>query len=324
VIGPVVAAALSGVLVAALCLAARLAVGAARSASVARRLPARQTAAAGRASRPGAGIPFGPGAGIPFGHGAGIPFGHGAGPRWLAPALVAADVDIAASNAWTLWCNGVPLLTAITLVLAGPTLAIGVAALGVVGPAVALRARRGRGDARVESDLPGALEAIARALRTGASLRQAIGEAAGRTPGALGQELQRVSTQAERGVPLVRALDDLAGRRPLPGLRLAVAALCLGAETGGAQARAVDGVAATLRDRLGVLGEVRALSSQARISALVMSVAPLGFGAFAASTDPRTAAFLFHTAAGLALLVAGAALDGLGWIWMNRLSRVNP
>lgn len=165
---------------------------------------------------------------------------------------------------------------------------------------------------------------MARALRTGASLRQAVAEAAHRTPGHLGHELQRVSTQAERGVPLVQALDELAARRPLPGVRLAVAALCLGAETGGAQAQAVDGVATTLRDRLAVLAEVRALSSQARISALVISLAPLGFGAFAATTDPRTATFLFHTGAGFALLVAGGVLDGVGWMWMNRLSRVNP
>jgi len=225
--------------------------------------------------------------------------------------------------AWTLWRVGVAVLSVSALVFAGPTLAAGAAALGIAGPAVFLRSRRGRGDARLEAALPGALEAVARALRTGASLRQAVAEAASRTRGPLGHELEKVSTRAERGVPLVSALDDLATRRPLSGVRLAIAALCLGVETGGAQARAVDGVATTLRDRLAVLAEVRALSSQARISALVISLAPLGFGAFAATTDPRTAEFLFHTGAGLALLAAGGVLDGLGWMWMNRLSRVN-
>ena len=105
-------------------------------------------------------------------------------------------------------------------------------------------------------------------------------------------------------------------------MRLGVAALCLGAETGGAQARAVDGVAATVRERLAVAAELRALSSQARISALVIGLAPIGFGAFAAATDPRTAQFMLHTPAGLALLVGGLILDALGWLWMQRLARV--
>ncbi len=308
----------SGALVAALCLAVRLALGAARRTTVVRRLPTHDSDHLhGAPSRTGR---------VSGRQDDQKPDQNrwGGGPRWLGPALVAADLDVDPAAAWTLWCAGVPVSSLVVLVAAGPTLALGSTALAIAGPIVVLRARRGRGDARVESALPGALEAVARAQRTGASLRQAVGEAAARTPGPLGQELERVSTQAERGVPLVQALDHLADRRPLPGVRLAVAALCLGAETGGAQAQAVDGVATTLRDRLAVLAEVRALSSQARISALVISLAPLGFGAFAATTDPRTAVFLFHTGAGFALLAAGGVLDGLGWMWMNRLSRVNP
>ncbi|MFN2607733.1 MAG: type II secretion system F family protein [Acidimicrobiales bacterium] len=243
-------------------------------------------------------------------------------PNRVAPALAAAGLDLAPDVAFTAWCAFVPVVAGVTALAAGPAVAAAGGGAAAVGPWLFVRSRRGRGDARVEAGLPAALEAVARALRSGASLRQAVEEAAERTPGPLGAELSRVATQARRGAPLVRALEGLADRRPLPGVRLAVAALCLGAETGGAQARAVDGVAATLRDRLGVLAEVRALSSQARISAVVISLAPLGFGAFAAATDPRTATFLFHTGGGFVLLTAGGALDGLGWVWMNRLSRV--
>lgn len=248
----------------------------------------------------------------------------GEGPGWLGSALASADVETDPSTVWALWCVGVPVLALLTLVLVGPVPAVTAGVVSALAPAVALRAFCGRADARVDAGLPSALEAVARGLRTGASLRQAVAEAAGRTPGALGHELQRVATQAQRGAPLVGALENMAQRRPLPGVRLAVAALCLGAETGGAQAQAVDGVATTLRDRLAVIAEVRALSSQARLSAVVISVAPLGFGAFAAATDPRTAEFLFHTLGGTVLLVAGGLLDGLGWIWMNRLARVTP
>jgi len=201
-------------------------------------------------------------------------------------------------------------------------LAVGCATLAAGSPLLVLRARRGAADAKAESALPGALEAVARGLRSGGSLRQAIAEAAATTPGALGSDLRLVAEAAERGTPLVDSLEAWAERCPQPGVCLAVAALCLGAETGGAQARAIDGVAATLRERLAVAGEVRALTSQTRASMLVIAAAPVLFCAFASSTDHRTSAFLFRSPVGLACLAAGVALDVVGAFWMRRLCRV--
>ena len=255
-----------------------------------------------------------------------------AGPRWprleapprVAAALADADLAAAPGPVWTAWVGALAVGPLVAALAGGAGLA-GVAALALAGgPLLVVRTRRGQADARVEEALPGALEAVARSLRSGASLRQAVAETGNGRGDAkvLGAELSRAAAEAAQGASLVSALEAVAARRPLPGVRLGVAALCLGAETGGAQARAVDGVAATVRERLAVTAELRALSSQARISALVIGVAPIGFGAFAAATDPRTAQFLLHTPAGLALLVAGLVLDGLGWLWMQRLAKV--
>ena len=245
-------------------------------------------------------------------------------PPRVAAGLADADLPVPADVAWTAWLGALVLGPLVAAAAGGLGLAAVVATGVVAGPALAVRARRGRAGARIEQALPGALEAVARSLRSGASLRQAVAEAGTDAGGstALGAALSRAADEAAQGASLVASLEAVAARRPLPGVRLGVAALCLGAETGGAQARAVDGVAATVRERLAVAAELRALSSQARISALVIGLAPVGFGAFAATTDPRTAEFMFHTPAGLALLVAGLVLDTLGWLWMQRLARV--
>ena len=102
---------------------------------------------------------------------------------------------------------------------------------------------------------------------------------------------------------------------------LAASALALAAEAGGTQARAVDGVAATLRERLAVDAEVRALSAQARLSAIVIAIAPLVFGALAVGTDGRTAAFLLGQPLGWLCLAGGLALDALAAWWMLRITR---
>jgi len=243
-------------------------------------------------------------------------------PGRLATALADADVQVDADTVWRAWLCALAAALVGGALVGGAGLAALAAAGATVGPLLALRARRGRGDAALESALPAALEAVARALRSGASLRQAVAEAAEVTPGPLGSELAAVAAEADHGVPLVQALEGLASRRPLAGVRLTTAALCLGAETGGAEARAVDGVAATLRERLALAAEVRALSAQTRASMLVIGLAPLGFCAFASATDERTSTFLFRTPLGLVLLAAGLVLDGAGALWMRRLCRV--
>ncbi|HEX4904426.1 MAG TPA: type II secretion system F family protein [Acidimicrobiales bacterium] len=179
---------------------------------------------------------------------------------------------------------------------------------------------RARADRAVERDLPEVLDAVARSLRSGSSLRRAVDEAAGSATGSLADDLARVRRALDAGDPLGDALDRWAISRPVAGVRLAVAALSLGAETGGASAQAVDGVAATLRTNLGIAAEVRALSSQARLSALVIVLAPVAFSVLAFTTDPTAASFLLRTPLGLGCLASGFALDAVGWLWMRRLT----
>ena len=245
-------------------------------------------------------------------------------PAWFVRALDDAALPIEPATAWTATATGVCLLAVLGAIVGGPALSLLAVAAGAGGAAVVLVSRRDRAASVLEQSLPGALEAVARSLRSGASLRAAVAEAAAATNGALGAEFARVDADARRGVPLVVALDGLAVRLPLPGVRLAVAALTLGVEAGGAQARAVDGVATTLRDRIAAAAEARALAAQTRASVWVIAISPAAFCAFAVITDPRTARFFFRSASGLTFLALGLVLDGAGALWMRRLSSVDP
>jgi tight adherence protein B len=189
-------------------------------------------------------------------------------------------------------------------------------------PAVVRGLTRRRRDGRADAALPDVLEAVARGLRSGASLLLALDEAVA-TAGPLAGDLHRITAEATHGSDLAAALERWSVARPLPGVQLAVSALCLGIEAGGAQARAVDGVAATLRQRHGVAAEARALGAQARMSALVIALAPVVFCALTSTTDARTAHFLLRTTTGQLLLVTGVALDVVGALWMNRLTEIH-
>lgn len=246
-----------------------------------------------------------------------------------APAAVHRWVDElclpwAAAAAWRGWLGAGAVMAVGGAWLGGPVLGLAGAVAAAAGPAAA---RRLAGDRRLRAldlAIPSALETVARSLRSGSSLLHAVDDAAGAAPGLLAADLGAVTTRVRLGATLPAALDAWAERRPRPGVRFAVAALALAAETGGASARSVDGVATTLRERHALDREVSALSAQARLSALVIGLAPLAFAAFAAATDPRTATFLFRAPAGLACLGAGLALDAAGAWWMHRLTREQP
>lgn len=210
------------------------------------------------------------------------------------------------------------------VVIAGPKVTLLLVAMAVVGWVALRRSAPRRQAAAVDRDLPLVLEAVARHLRTGASLAQAIAGSRPPREGALAVSWRRLASNVEvvGAIPALEVWVSDDRRAIRPSERLAAAALALAVDTGGSPARAVDGVAATLRSRLAVGDELRALSSQARLSAVVVAVAPLVFAAVAFA-DGRTAAF-FRTGAGAAVLVAGISLDVAGALWMHRLCRIEP
>ena len=169
--------------------------------------------------------------------------------------------------------------------------------------------------------MPGALDRLAASLRSGASLTQALREVGDALDPPLGPEVATLARAAERGRPLREALDEWSATHDDPGTRLAATALVLAAVVGSTPARAIDGVAATLRERLDLAAERRALAVQARTSALVLSVAPVGFAALLVVGDTAAAGFLLATPAGWACLALGLTLDAAGAWWMTRLSR---
>jgi Flp pilus assembly protein TadB len=179
--------------------------------------------------------------------------------------------------------------------------------------------RRGQ-DRRAGRQLVGALDALAASLRSGATPRTALAEAAASSPDPLGADLAAVAHALAHGQTLAEALGSWAGRRDLPGVRLVVAVLTVGSRTGGDLARAVEDVAATERHRQGTRDEVRSLSAQARLSAGVVAAAPVAFTAVAALADPGVAAFLLGTPQGWACVAGGVALDVAGVVWMRAIT----
>lgn len=239
----------------------------------------------------------------------------------LERALVRADVNWAVGAVASVWAGGIVAMATLSWAVGGPTLAALGAGFAAVLPGAILRACRDRADVRLEAALGPALEAVARSVRSGAGLAQAVEEAATAAPALLAGDLRLLTGSVRRGMGFVEALERWPISRPLPGVRLAAAAIALAAESGGPPGQPLDGVASSLQERAALRRETRALASQARLSAAVIVVAPLAFALLAAGIDSTTARFLLTTPAGQLCLAVGVALDAIGALWMHRITK---
>ncbi len=167
-------------------------------------------------------------------------------------------------------------------------------------------------------DLPDVIEVVARSLRSGHNLHGALSDAlqAG-TPA--GRSLAQALRRTEHGATLSEALRDWAVEIDHGDATLLCSVLEMGSLTGAALADTLDRTAATLRERSELEREIAALASQSRASALVLTLAPLGFLAALFVLDPSTTAVLVTTGPGVAFLVGGLVLDTVGFVWMQRL-----
>lgn len=219
---------------------------------------------------------------------------------------------------WVLWGSVGCWVVVLVFGIGGLVLCL----VGVVGCLLWWWRRHSRRLAALrQRQLPEALERIAGALRSGSSTPQAVSAAGELVDDPLGQELRVVAIAMRRGRSLADAVDEWAAGRRDDGTRLVATALVLASNLGAAPARAVDGVASTLRERLDLANERHALATQARVSAIVLSAAPFGFALLLAASDPVIAHFLLGTTAGWTCLLVGGALDATGALWMTRLTR---
>lgn len=241
-------------------------------------------------------------------------------PRSIVELCDAADVAVAPVVAWRWYRAALLIGPLVVLVATGPPIAVGVLVALVTAPHAALPGLRRRRSARRDDQLAPFLERLASTIRSGRTLRAALIDVAAVTDRPLGRDLLPLAHALRNGASLEDAVQRWAAD-PTAGaeVRLAAAALRLGAQAGGEVARAVDGVAATLRERREVRGELVALATQARTSAALLVVAPIGFAALMSTIEPGAVRFLLGTPVGLLCLATGLALDAAGGWWMQRI-----
>lgn len=198
---------------------------------------------------------------------------------------------------------------------------------GAVAPLIhraLVRRRVIREREQLEGQLADVAETCAFALQSGQSMRQALETAIGEIGYPMRAELERLRDEVRMGIPLPRAIDQFANRIGTEDATFFATIVGIHLKGGGRLPDGLREVATTIRDRVALRREVRALTAQGRLSGAILVTLPLGFFALLTLVSPRDVAAATRTSAGRTMLAVGLALDGLAVVWIRRLLRVEP
>ncbi len=207
-------------------------------------------------------------------------------------------------------------------IVAGMPGAIAGASLVAAWPFVVRRRRKARHDQAVQEQIAEGVATIASCLRSGRSVLQAIELAAKELDPPMGPSLRRLVDRVELGEDLAEALEAWAADLRSPDARLAAGVLLLHRRTGGALASTLEELASTLRKRRSAARELRSLTAQARLSATILGLLPVGFFLFLSAVARQDLQEAYRSGLGASAIAIGLTLQAVAYLWIRHLLRI--
>jgi tight adherence protein B len=152
--------------------------------------------------------------------------------------------------------------------------AIAVPVFALFLPVMTLKFLRNRRHKHFGIQLPEALELITRSLKAGHPVPVAISMVAREMPDPIGTEFGVVADEVTYGSTLVAALHSMFERVGHEDLPLFVTAVSIQSSSGGNLREILDGLSGTIRERGKLRRKVRAISTEGRISAYILTAVP--------------------------------------------------
>lgn len=173
-----------------------------------------------------------------------------------------------------------------------------------------------------EAQFPDALDFLARAMRAGHAFSVSLELLADEAPEPLAREFRQVYNEQNLGAPLEVALKNLSARVPLLDVGFFVSAVTLQKETGGNLSEILNKLAYVIRERFKLKGQVRAASAHGRITALILTILPVGTAMALMVVAPGYLQSLAEDTIGKWLIVGAITGQFLGFLVMRKIINI--
>ena len=201
-------------------------------------------------------------------------------------------------------------------------LPLALGALGALLPLFYVLRRRNRRLHKLDEQLPEALDLISRAMRAGHAFPSALQMVAEESQDPTGSEFRITFEEINYGIAVKDALLNLATRVPSSDLRYFVIAVLIQRETGGNLAELLGNISALIRARFKLLGAVRVLSAEGRLSAWILTLLPVCTALFINLVNPGFMEILWTDVTGVKMLKITLAMMAFGIFWMWRIVKI--
>ena len=193
------------------------------------------------------------------------------------------------------------------------------ATMGFVMVMVALVISQRRRVAKFLELFPGSLDLLARAVRAGESLDQAIDLVGQSSREPLATEFRRVAGQLEMGLSVASAMESLTNRVDMIDVRIFANTLAMHRDTGGNLAATLERLAEVIRDRRAFRRQLKSVTGAGRFTALfIAALGPLLFG-YMFIFQPQYGHALLNDSLGKVLLAYAVVSQIVGLFWVSRL-----
>jgi tight adherence protein B len=183
------------------------------------------------------------------------------------------------------------------------------AAAGYAGCLVFLKVRQGRRRRAFDNQLSATILGLSNGIKAGYTFAQAVDLVSRTAQPPMAGELGRMLRQMQLGVPLVEALARMVERNESDDLRLMLTAVQIQQQAGGNLAQVLDNIEITIRERVRIKGEIKTLTSQARVSGWILTGLPFGLAGVLTLTAPTYFTPMFSNLLGQIMLgMAGLSL----------------
>lgn len=200
------------------------------------------------------------------------------------------------------------------------SLAIG-AVLSTI-PLFVLMAKKAALRTKFINQLPDAIDLMISILRSGHSIPQAVKTVGDELPSPCGAEFHEVMQRMNLGQPLGSALTYSCEKYNSVELDLLRRAISIQAEVGGSLAELLEKTNSTLRQRLKLVRHVKVLTTQSKMTAIIVGLLPIFMAVGLQFLSPNYLTPLIETKFGNILLVVAVVLQVFGIALMRKLATV--
>jgi tight adherence protein B len=212
------------------------------------------------------------------------------------------------------------VLLLVTFMLAGNVLiALPMAPIGYFLPRWYVGSRRRQRQAKINGQLEEMLNLVSNSLKSGYGLLQGFEYASRQLGPPLADEIKRMIQEANLGAGAEAAIEALAERIASPDMEMVVTAIAIQRSVGGNLAQTLDNVAYTMRERDRIRGEIRTLTSQQRMTGVIIGGLPIFVGGIMFAINPDYMLPLFTDTVGKVLLLMAVGMEVLGIVVIRSL-----